>query len=87
MMVTHWGLASLREPGIPTISTEAPAMPGRKWRTSIEGRRPCGRRWKIERLLAWLGNFRRLVVRYERRALNELGFVQLGSILILRRQG
>lgn len=24
------------------------------------------RRWKIERTFAWLGNFRRLVVRYER---------------------
>jgi transposase len=43
------------------------------------------RRWKIERLFAWLGNFRRLVVRYERSALNYLGFVQLGCILILLR--
>ena len=50
------------------------------------------RRWKIERLFAWLGNFRRLVVRYERYALNylgfvHLGFVHLGCILILLRQG
>jgi transposase len=45
------------------------------------------RRWKIERLFAWLGNFRRLAVRYERSALNYLGFVQLGCILILLRQG
>jgi transposase len=45
------------------------------------------RRWKIERLFAWLGNFRRLVVRYERHALNYLGFVHLGCILILLRQG
>jgi transposase len=44
------------------------------------------RRWKVERLFAWLGNFRRLVVRYERYALNSLGFVQLGCILILLRQ-
>ena len=43
------------------------------------------RRWKIERLFAWLGNFRRLVVRYERSALNYLGFVHLGCILILLR--
>ena len=43
------------------------------------------RRWKIERLFAWLGNFRRLVVRYERSALNYLGFVQLGRLLILLR--
>jgi putative transposase len=44
-------------------------------------------RWIVERLFAWLGNFRRLVVRYERHALNYLGFVQLGCILILLRQG
>ncbi len=41
------------------------------------------RPWKVERLFAWLGNFRRLVVRYERRAENFLGFVQLGCIVIL----
>jgi transposase len=45
------------------------------------------RRWKIARLFAWLGNFRRLVVRSERYALNFLGFVQVGCILILLRQG
>jgi hypothetical protein len=31
------------------------------------------------------GNFRRLVVRYERHALNYLGFVHVGCILILLR--
>jgi transposase len=41
------------------------------------------RRWKVERLCAWLSNFRRLVVRYERRAENYLGFVHLGCIIIL----
>jgi transposase len=41
------------------------------------------RRWKIERLFAWLGNFRRLVVRYESRADNFLGFAHLGCIVIL----
>ncbi len=43
------------------------------------------RRWKVERLFAWLGNFRRLVVRYERRAENYLGFVHLGCVVILLR--
>ncbi|BBM70379.1 hypothetical protein RmaAA213_22250 [Rhodothermus marinus] len=42
------------------------------------------RRWKIERLFAWLGNFRRLVVRYERHLENYLGFVQLACIILLR---
>jgi transposase len=44
------------------------------------------RRWKIERLFAWLGNFRRLVVRYERHLVNYLGFVQLACIIILLRR-
>jgi len=45
------------------------------------------RRWKIERLFAWLGAFRRLVVRYKLHALNYLAFVRLGRLLILLRQG
>lgn len=44
------------------------------------------RRWKIERLFAYLGSFRRLVVRYERSAQNFLGFVQLGCIKLLLRR-
>ena len=43
------------------------------------------RRWKVERLFAWLHNFRRLVIRYERHAENFLGFVHLGCIIILFR--
>ena len=43
------------------------------------------RRWKIERLFAWLSNFRRLVIRYERRVENYLGLVKLGCIVILLR--
>ena len=41
------------------------------------------RRWKVERLFAWLGNFRRLPVRYEHKLENVLAFVQLGCIIIL----
>ena len=62
----------------------------RRGRAKTQDGRPlqrAKRRWKIERLFAWLGNFRRLVVRYERHALNCLGFVHLGCILILLRQG
>lgn len=43
------------------------------------------RRWKIERLFAWLQNFRRIVVRYEYHNENYSGFVQLGCLLILLR--
>jgi transposase len=48
-------------------------------------RRYC-RRWKIERLFAWLQNFRRLVTRYEHHVENFLAFVQLGCIVILSRR-
>jgi transposase len=67
----------------------APHRRGRVRPKTQDGRplRRYRRRWKIERLFAWLGNFRRLVVRYERHALNYLGFVHLACILILLRQG
>ena len=44
------------------------------------------RRWKVERLFAWLHNFRRLVNRWEYDVANFLGFVQLGCIVILLRR-
>lgn len=44
------------------------------------------RRWRIERLFAWLQNFRRLVTRYERNAENFLGMLHLGCALILLRR-
>jgi hypothetical protein len=39
----------------------------------------------MERLFAWLSNFRWLVVCYERREENHLGFVLLGCVVILLR--
>ena len=44
------------------------------------------RRYKVERFLAWLHNFRRLVTRYERKHQNFLAFLHLGCVLILMRQ-
>jgi transposase len=44
------------------------------------------RRWKIERLFAWLQHFRRILSRHEYHAVNFLGFVQLGCLAILMRQ-
>jgi transposase len=43
------------------------------------------RRWRMERLFAWLFNFRRLVVRYEYHAENFQGFLHLGAAIILLR--
>ena len=44
------------------------------------------KRWRVERLFAWLHNFRRIVTRYEYYSLNYLAFVQLGCLVILLRQ-
>ena len=44
------------------------------------------RRWKIERTISWLQNFRRLVVRYEHDSSIYHGFVQLACILICLRR-
>jgi transposase len=44
------------------------------------------RRWVVERLYAWLHNFRRLVVRWEHKEDNFLGFVWLGCLAILMRR-
>lgn len=43
------------------------------------------RRWKVERLFAWLNNFRRLPIRWERSKSNYYGFVLLACALILLR--
>jgi transposase len=65
----------------------APHKGGRKNPRTQDGRklRRYKRRWKVERLFAWLQNFRRLVVRYEYHAENFLGMLQLGCIIILLR--
>ena len=76
--------AQLRHYGIEVI---APHRSNRRIRTQDKRRlRRYRRRWKIERLFAWLQNFRRLVVRYERHAENFLGMLHLACCLILLRR-
>jgi transposase len=75
--------AELRFYGIELIAPHR-----RNRRNSTQDRRRLKRyqrRWKIERLFAWLQNFRRLVLRYERHAENFLGMLQLAASLILLR--
>ena len=43
------------------------------------------KRWKVERLFAWLKQFRRINTRWDRKAENFLGFLQLGCLVILLR--
>jgi transposase len=76
---------TLLEMGIEMI---APHRRSRKKRKTQDGRklRRYKRRWKVERLFAWLQNFRRLVVRYEYKNENFLGMAQLGCIVILLRK-
>jgi transposase len=67
------------------IALIAPHRQTRRAAATQDGRalRRYVRRWKIERLWAWLQNYRRLVVRYEYHAENYLGFVLLACTLIL----
>jgi transposase len=52
-------------------------------RKGIESKERLGRyRWVAERTLAWLHSFRRLAVRYERRADIHEAFLWLGAALI-----
>ena len=71
-----------------SVEMIAPHRRGRKKPQTQDGRvlRRYRRRWKIERLFAWLQNFRRILTRHERKAGNYLGFVYLGCIKILLRQ-
>ena len=60
---------------------------GRIARKGVERSDRLGRhRWVVERTLAWLNRFRRLAVRYERRADIHLAFLLLAcSLICLRR--
>jgi transposase len=52
-------------------------------RKGVERSDRLGRhRWVVERTLAWLGQFRRLTIRYERRADIHQAFVSLGCSLV-----
>jgi transposase len=69
------------------IEMIAPHKGNRIRRRTQDGRklRRYKRRWKIERLFAWLQNYRRLVVRYEYHVENFLAMLLLGCTMILFR--
>lgn len=72
----------LRRRGIDLISphrsnrVKPPTQDGRKARR-------YRRRWKIERSISWLQNFRRLITRFEHHAHLFHGFVQLACLIIV----
>ena len=71
----------LKEQGIEMI---CPHRRNRKKPKTQDGRklRRYKRRWKVERTFAWLSNYRRLVVRWERSLVVYQGFFHLACALI-----
>ena len=70
------------------VEVIAPHRRGRRPDNKTQDGRPLRRfrrRWKVERLFAWLYNFRRLVVRYEYHVENYVGLAQLACVVILLR--
>jgi len=65
----------------------APHRKNRRAPTLNDGRtlRRYRKRWKVERTFAWLGNFRRLVVRYERHLKLYGAFFHIACALITLR--
>jgi transposase len=62
--------------------------PNRENRRQTQDRRKLRRykrRWRVERLFAWLQWFRRLVTRYEYHIENFLGMIRLGCMKIMLR--
>jgi len=76
--------ARLRARGIELV---CPHRKSRRKPPTQDGRalRRYRKRWKVERTFAWLGNYRRLVVRYDRRLSMYRAFFHLACALITLR--
>jgi transposase len=77
--------ARLKKRGIELI---VPHRAGRVRKATQDGRalRRYRKRWKIERTNAWLGNFRHLVVRYDRKLNIYQAFFQIACFMIVLRR-
>jgi transposase len=75
----------LKKQGIEPV---IPARKTSKCATDQDGRKlkRYRNRWKIERTIAWIQNFRRIVTRYENRADLYEGFVHLACTMITLRR-
>ena len=71
----------LKKRGIDLI---CPHQRGRKKKPTQDGRklRRYRKRWKVERTIAWLHNFRRIVTRYEYHDYIHHSFVKIACIVI-----
>jgi transposase len=74
----------LKRKGIELI---APHKRNRKRKKTQDGRklRPYKKRWTVERFFAWLQNFRRCLVRWERKQENFQAFIYLAAVIMLLR--
>ena len=71
------------------IELIAPKKSGpRQGKRKQDGRsfRRYKRRWKVERLFAWLKRYRRIAVRWDSKSENFLGFLHLACIILLLRR-
>ena len=70
------------------IEVVCPHRRGRRRPSQQDGRAPrrYRRRWKIERLIAWLGSFRRKFVRYERNIILHRAFTHAACLMIVASQ-
>lgn len=76
----------LAEEGVEMI---APHRSNRRPENVTQDGRPLRRyrrRWKVERTIAWIQNFRRLCIRYEKSTTMFQGFLHLGCTLLLLRE-
>jgi transposase len=79
------------DPPDPTLQDEygiemiAPNRRNRSGSQDARKLRRYRRRWRVERLFAWMHNFRRLVTRWEYYIENFLGFVHLACLHLLIR--
>ena len=73
--------ARLRKRGIELIT---PHRSNRRRPPTQDGRRlrRYARRWKVERTIAWLGNYRRLLVRHENHLSMFHAFVNLACLMV-----
>ena len=83
------GMTILQAVGLPpdtAIGSTSDASARRSWDASGDKRYPA-RRWVVERTLAWLSKCRAVLVRYDKKAANYLGVLQLACALLwFRRQ-
>jgi len=82
-----WDSTRLQEQLAQERSVEliAPTRSNSKRKQDGRSLRRYRRRWKVERLFAWLKRNRRIACRWERYAANFLGMVQLACAVILTR--